>query len=545
MPLGDQHYADEHIPSFGLPYIPLPSLDEMNGMSDEKLERLFYLRKQLEAAALENPIGNGFILPSWQEVMKQWTKYTNLVICGGNRASKSWLAARLCVWAALNIPNAEVRCYHVTEDRSIEDQQRMIYDALPAFIKNLPTKKGIHHSIQYSQKNGFTDNVCILPPLPSAKRGGTIKFGNYRQYTQDAQVVEGFKAHVIWCDEEAPQKFFETLQYRIIDYHGRIILTFTTLTGWTPLIQDILGKTHTLKRRMAPLLGRELPTMQESCSRPNTVIFYFWTEDNYFLDLKDFLKTMRGRSKDEVLARAYGIPTKAITSVFPGFTKEINVITHEKLPWIKNPDYKITRYMACDPAGSKNWFMLWVAVDPAGTWWVYQEWPDYDEWAVPGNSVEGKPGPAQKGSKKGIKDYIELINNIEKDTVIYERYIDPRYAVAERQGVDGAVTVLSDLDDHGMTFIPAYGVEIEHGLQLINNLLSYDESKPIDSLNAPKLYISDRCENLIYSMCEYTAKGGRDEANKDPIDVLRYLCVSNCEYFESVESNERASTFSY
>ena len=96
-----------------------------------------------------------------------------------------------------------------------------------------------------------------------------------------------------------------------------------------------------------------------------------------------------------------------------------------------------------------------------------------------------------------------------------------------------------------MTFIPAPGVDIDSGLQLINNLLSYDDTKPIDSLNAPKLFISDRCTNLIYAMQEYTAKGGKDEATKDPIDCLRYLCVSKCEYFDEVEGVAPARTFSY
>ena len=75
-------------------------------------------------------------------------------------------------------------------------------------------------------------------------------------------------------------------------------------------------------------------------------------------------------------------------------------------------------------------------------------------------------------------------------------------------------------------------MEIENGLQLINGLLSYDEKKPLSALNAPKLYISERCQNLIYSMQEYTAKGGKDEATKDPIDCLRYLCVSACEFID-------------
>ena len=337
---------------------------------------------------------------------------------------------------------------------------------------------------------------------------------------------------------------FETLQYRTIDYHGKIILTFTTLTGWTPLIQDVLGKTRTIEKRFAPLVGRELPIMQESLSRPGAAIFYFWTEDNAFIDTRDFVDKIKGRPKDEVLARAYGIPTKSITGVFPGFNKEVNVIPHEKLPWLdanlkkdkngKPIPYKVTRYMSIDPAGSKAWFLAWVAIDAMGTWWVYREHPDHDDWALPGNSAEGKPGPAQKGQKLGIKGYVELINGLEQEDggEVFERYIDPRMGAAERQSEDGATTIISDLDDAGMTVIPASGVDIENGIQLINNLLAWDENKPRDSLNSPKIYISDRCQNIIFAMSEYTAAGGAKESVKDCIDVLRYLAVSDLQHID-------------
>lgn len=470
-----------------------------------------------------------------------------------HNSTKSTLASRLCVGGAGNIPEAEVRCYHVSDERSIE-QQTMIYDALPIGIKNIPTKKGVAHSLQFSQKNGFTDNVCILPPLQGYRRGSQIRFGNYKQYQQDAQIMEGFKSHIIWFDEEAPAKMFETATYRCIDYHGRIILSFTTLNGWSSLVQDILAKTRTLKSVAAPLLGgMKVPVIQESISRPGAIIYYFHTEDNAFIDTSDFTAKIKGRPRDEILARAYGIPTKSIASVFPGFNKEVNVIKHEKLPWLnlkkdKNGDdipYRVTRYMVVDPAGSKNWAMIWVAIDAAGTWWVYREWPDYDDWALPGSTAEGKPGPAQKGSKKGISEYVETIKAAEGEEEIFERYIDPRLGAAEKQSMDGASTIISDLDDAGMTMIPAPGVEIENGLQLINNLLAYDENKPIDSLNGPKLYISDRCNNMIFAMAEYTGKGGRLEATKDFVDCLRYLCTANCEYMEPQKSSDWGRTGSY
>lgn len=550
------NFADDFSPGWGLPWRPVLTREQVEGWDNERLARYIRIRKECEAGAINNPVGQGWTLPMWELVMENWGKYQNIVICGGNRSSKSVLASRLALWGAATIPESEVRCYHVNEDRSIQDMQAMIYDALPITIKNLPTKKGMHHSLQYSQKNGFTDNICILPPLPGYRKGGSLKFGNYRQYQQDAQIIEGFKAHIAWCDEECPQKMFETLQYRMVDYHGRIILTFTTLNGWTPLVQDILGKTKTLKTRevpewAVPKLGRiQLPIMQESLSRPGTVIYYFWTEDNKFIDTSDFIAKIKDRPKDEILARAFGIPTKSVAGVFPGFNKEINVIPHEKLPWLPanlktdkkgNPvPYKVTRYMSIDPAGSKAWFAAWVAIDAGGTWWVYREHPDHDDWALPGNTVEGKPGPAQKGQKLGIKGYVELFNGIEKEdgADIFERVIDPRMGAAERQSEDGATTIISDLDDAGMSVIPAPGVDIENGIQLLNNLLAWDENKPRDSLNSPRMYISDRCQNIIFALSEYTAQGGNKEASKDCIDVLRYLAVSDIQFIDSANHNE-------
>ena len=296
-----------------------------------------------------------------------------------------------------------------------------------------------------------------------------------------------------------------------------------------------------LKKRFAPLVGKELPVMQESLSRPGTAIYYFWTEDNAFIDTRDFISKIKGRPRDEILARAYGIPTKSITGAFPSFNKEVHIIEHEKLPFIKDPKYKVTRYMAIDPGGSKNWFLCWVAIDAAGTWWVYREWPDYDDWALPGNTAEGKPGPAQKGSRNGIKDYVELIRQCEGEEQIYERLIDPRMGAAEKQSEDGATTIISDLDAQDMTVIPAPGVDIDNGLMLIKSLLKYDDNKPLDSMNSPKIYFSDRCQNIIYAMSEYTAKGGKDENTKDCIDVIRYLAVSNIQYIEEHDQNDAAT----
>ncbi len=539
------HKASEFQPDFGIPWTPVLSEERLRQMTVEQLQRYRDARKYVERRNEENPVGAGWTLPIWPKVMANWKKANFHVVLGGNQSGKTTLGARMTVWAAATIPEAEVYCFHVSEKRSIDDQQRFVYESLPNTIKAIQTKKGIHHSLQYSQKNGFTDSVCILPPHPGHYRGGSINFYNYQQYQQNDQIIEGIKSHFVWSDEKIPLALLETLKYRLFTYHGRLLLTYTVIDGWNDTIEKILAKTKTIEKVWCddPRINGYVPVVQESLSMESTMIYYAHTADNPFTDYKEFLRLNKNADKATFLARGFGVPTKSIAGVFPGFNKEINVIEHDKLPFIKNPEYPVTRYMAIDPGGSKSWFMLWIAVDARGCWWVYREFPDDDDWALPGN----KPGPAQKGRKFGVKDYVDTIKTAEGEEKIFERYIDPRMGAAETQSKDdGARTIISDLDDLDMTVIPASGVDIENGLQLINNQLAWDDKRPLDSVNAPRLMVSDRCQNFIYAMSEYTAKLGQTEACKDPCDAARYMAVSDIQFMDAkADSKAQRSTGVY
>jgi len=74
-----------------------------------------------------------------------------------------------------------------------------------------------------------------------------------------------------------------------------------------------------------------------------------------------------------------------------------------------------------------------------GTYWVYREWPGVDvgDWAE-WRGGKWVAGDGAKGQGYGIKDYVELIRDLEGDEEIMERLIDPRLGAAKYQSADGA-----------------------------------------------------------------------------------------------------------
>jgi hypothetical protein len=223
---------------------------------------------------------------------------------------------------------------------------------------------------------------------------------------------------------------------------------------------------------------------------------------------------------------------KSHTTKFPKFNKVVNVVEPDKIP-----TRNVTRYHVIDPAGAKNWFMCWVAVDETGTFWVYREWPGVDvgDWAE-WRSGKWVPGEGAKGQGYGIRDYIDLIQQMEGEEEIFERLIDPRLGAAKYQVQDGSSSIIEDLNEAGMVCIPAPGLEIDDGLQALIGKMAWDTTKPLDSVNRPHFYVSSECENIINALSEYTGEGGLKEAWKDPIDTLRYAAIANLDHVDSSQS---------
>ena len=540
-------YTDEVNAHFGIPWtddlkydkgelvcaLSPEEIDRLTIEDPERAQTLTRLLMDQPASEKEDPIQWGWTLPGWRRVMERFDKDKIHVIMGGNRSSKTFFANRMLLHLAQSIPEAEIRSMHVSEERSISDSQRYIWQNLPGRYKRTK-KKSSNHSLQYNQKNGFNAGKAILPPTdPNAERGSTIYFNNYRQYMADPQIFEGWSAHCIHMDEEVPESIFNTLLGRTVDYHGRLILTFTTLQGWTPLINSLLKGAETVRTRYSEILQRELPVEQVSANWPDCRIHYFWTQDSPFIDGKELIRTYSKQPQEVKLARLFGIPSKSFEGRFPKFNRESNVVEHSKIPFIADPSINATRYFICDPGGSKPWSAMWVGVIPDGRAYVYREFPDQSmggPWALPhvngaGKSV-GKPGPGQKPLGWGYIQYRDHFLDLEGGEDIFERIVDPRMGAATVRTKEGESNIINTMSNLGFVFRSAPGVDIEAGIAKINDALSWDDTEPMNDENTPKLFVSDHCENTISALMEYTADATRSSAFKDFPDCLRYFYVS-------------------
>ena len=400
--------------------------------------------------------------------------------------------------------------------------------------------------IMYSLRNGFTASKFTLP-----NRSECI----FRNWSQDISTIEGGEigcpappangTHNIgfWADELVPMSWVETLRFRCVTrshaspYDGVVrpasgIISFTAVDGWNSVVKSMLTGARTMKSAKADLLGgEEVPLVQQPLRKASSVV-YFHTSANPFGGWSAMKSQLDGEKRDVILCRAYGVPTKQSRTVFPSFGDK-NIIKKDDLPKLDEANW----VMSIDPAGAKPWSMVLLAIDPHGVAWAVKEFPDFDTWGgwidLTKEKVSG--GEAAQPNGYGLRDYAEEIHRMEKicDGEVI-RIIDPRLGAASYQKAEGSSNIIDDLAVEDIIVQPAEALDIETGLQAINNLLAWDRSKPMDLDNRPSLMISDECQNLIASMQAYEV-GDLKHPAKDFVDCVRMFAVGNFEYFSEAD----------
>jgi hypothetical protein len=517
-----------------------------------------------------------FELPHWKDADALLRQYEFLYVAGGKRASKSEWAAKRTVQAAMEYPRGKIWCLQASERTSISAQQQLIWKYLPLEIKARNGKSDPRKvwKVNYSQAGGFTDRIIVLPnrtEIHFLTYGQECK--TYQGWDIGAHRPEGGYNPLIpnigaWADEDMNLPWLETIKFRSTTRTGKMIWTFSTMEGITSTIKEFLGSPRTVQTRHAELLANrinlpglpvgEMPYIQV-CSSPKSAAIYFHSDLNLFGDNYENVKTLcAGKSSAYIEENAYGYARDVMNKAFPLFGGW-NVVDPKNVPRTG------TNYQLTDPAGARNWATIWVRVAPGGDHYIYRDWPDaqtYGEWAVPSKDPkqpDGDAGPAQKSIGLGINQYKELFRTLETKIsvqastatgssvasphreVIFDRYIDPRAGRNPHIDDEGGTCIIDEFlnEPDPLEFRPASGVERSTGITHVNTLLYFEKEKPlVPILNAPKLFVSADCLQVIWMFSNYTDRGGEKGGCKDFADLVRYMGLADLQYYEK---NEYAS----
>lgn len=547
------------------PVIPLLP-PEVEAANPEKAREYYEVRKEAMRMEQADPFRYGYEPEIWKiadaAIAKKREQCPVGVIeeldLGGNRASKTERIAKRLVQLMVKKPGAKVWFLQSTQTISRQSQQPIVWKYIPPEWKPATgrSKREITTKINYTQAGGFTEDTFVLP-------NGSQ--GWFRFYSVSIGDVEGPELDAAWPDELVTPEWLEFLRYRLVTRNGVLTTTFTPVEGYSATVKTYLDNAKTIEEVDAELLPirdekgdvkayEKVPRIQQP-ENERAVVVYFHTSDNPYGNYPSMKETLRGKSRETILMRAYGVPSKTSGAALPMFRRNVHVITAEDwLRWQKKfPNG--SRYLLVDPCSGRNWFMLWMYYPTPGKAIVYREWPSHGHlqayipgigdpgpWTIPGNAHDGAQGPAQKAFGFGLERYKQEIERVENGEPILERWMDSRYGNSPKTEREGTTTLIEQMDEldmrfHAMTAEKSILNSNDGSLDLINSALYYDLETPLGAfsknlarLNEPNLLVTENCPNLIYALENWTGKDGQAGACKDPIDCLRgaYLSDLDC-----------------
>jgi len=513
------------------PILSIPSRESLQLLLERDgpaaVKELYEKREEAIRLSNEDPLNFGFELESWKNARESLLVVDSLILSGGNRSSKTEFCAKLCVESALANPNSEIVCFAQDASASVRIQQRAIYRYLPPELKQ-KTKSNVAY-LNYTQQNGFTGQQFILP------NGSTFYFHAYSQFTSNRSKFEGYELGSrnptsinigLWLDEYLDDgDLIKTMVFRLATRNAKMILSSTPVKGYTPFIGSYLKNAETIKTRPAELLnGEEVPVVQRNHEQ-NLDIVYFHSDQNPFGGYDRIAKELRGKPRDFILTRAYGIPVKSMTTLFPLFNTAVHVVK-DRIDVSNKKEWTV--YQVVDPAGARNYVAIWAAVNAKGFVHIFKEWPDlgsYGPWAEFGDP-KWKHGPASDKIGYTVQGYVDLFTEIEHELKVepYERIGDSRFFARENENNSD---LFEEFANKGMYFLPSDGREIDVGINALDEWFWYNANEPVDGSNKPLLSIHESCGNLIHGLINWGHNGKKDEALKDFVDAIRYLRLHN------------------
>jgi phage terminase large subunit-like protein len=249
------------------PVLVLPSLAETQAMGAAAWGEMMKRREEIIRKEKADPFVHGFEPPIWKVcdallgmpwVDEDWAERLRRVLgfaepvdillgLGGNRASKSQWASKLCMKVLRGGEGRRCWAFHSTLEMSREYQQPLFRFYMPEELCKKDIKSATTY-IAYKQKTGFTEERFILPSLSNC---------TFKSYDQDVTGIEGGELDIIWPDELVPAEWVETLELRIATRHGKMPVTFTPIQGYSDTVAKFMDGAEVVKESIAFLLPKD------------------------------------------------------------------------------------------------------------------------------------------------------------------------------------------------------------------------------------------------------------------------------------------------
>lgn len=535
-------------------------------------------REAMIREAQEDPLNKAPDLPVWKRLRQYLASRKVIFNLGGNGTGKTELGGKLIAERLCAATHQRMLCVATNEDASIHYQQRAVYKYLPRDARewNMQQAKRRHKiiKINYTPIGGFTENNFML------RNSSECQFKTVAQYERDANSFEGPEYDFVWIDEPAPIALVDTLIYRARKRGGQVLLTFTSLEGFTLVCARALEGARileTLPMQWDWLKGNggcvneaikfpelnlarsyvkgcppgHMPFVMQPANFEHIVIFT-WTHWNPFLPrnnenpaIPDLFMACVGKGTEEALVRLFGWTERTTGCQFPNLNPTVHVVPHEKIEAMLKAG-ELTTYQGIDPVTARSYFAQWKGVDRLRRQYILDEMPRMDEgeWVT----VDGKAGDGQRVfAGLGVRDWKKKFREREREhgcTPLW-RTGDPRAFATEQAAAQGAITLFElfgqedknepeNIDYAPMQILPAMvRATVKLDLGKITDALAYNPEQaeanaskginPPTGLtpdNEPHLFISDRCKNTL--RCWLMWDGSADHPAKDGVDATRY-----------------------
>ena len=170
-----------------------------------------------------------------------------------------------------------------------------------------------------------------------------------------------------------------------------------------------------------------------------------------------------------------------------------------------------------------------------------ERWVDWKKWKE--ERTLRSNGKDQSDAYPKDEDLEEWDERNGAEELITSRFIDSRAASSPQIENDRPVSLKTKFDDINVFFFLTPGEDIDTGVGEINSALDYEldeEPTPAEGhpsnggdqrfVNPPHFFVCEDCENSIYSLENWmNSTDGQHGACKDPIDLIRYFFMAECE----------------